>query len=85
VLIPTRSPVQEYKHGDEETAGLLTGEGLNSLWDDVFVTWTLAWPIFGTFILQVGYDPFRVSLAYSNETCTSRDSARWHEVIYVRC
>lgn len=43
--------MQEYL--DEESAGLLSGEANRTWWDDLYDTWVLAWPIFGTFILQV--------------------------------
>lgn len=49
----------KYPHAqraDEETAGLLGGVGAAgpTFWEDVMTTWALSWPIFGTFILQVG-------------------------------
>ncbi|KNC86025.1 hypothetical protein SARC_01825 [Sphaeroforma arctica JP610] len=48
------NPNKEYAESGEST-GLLSGESEDLSWyQDIINTWTLSWPIFGTFMLQVG-------------------------------
>jgi hypothetical protein len=42
------------KAADEESQGLISGVAERSWFEEIKVTWALAWPIYGTFLLQVG-------------------------------